>query len=176
MALIIEDGTGKDDATSYVTADQARAYASARGATLPAAPGGTDPDPVEALLVQAMDYLEALAYKGERTFPDVQALSWPRKCVVIDGYKLPSEGAGSIPRQLKSAQMQLAIEASTGVDLMPTTDGRVVKREKVDVIETEYMTNTDLGVSGLPGPSFAKVDALLAGLLATGGMFQTVRV
>ncbi len=171
MALTIEDGTGKENATSYVTAAEARAYAAARGVTLDA-----NDAVVEPLLVQAMDYLEALSYKGHRTFPDVQALSWPRTCVVIDGAKLPVSGAGSIPRQLKAAQMQLSIEASTGTDLMPTTDGRVVKREKVDVIETEYMTNTDLGVSGLPGPSFAKVDALLAGLLATGGMFQTVRV
>lgn len=171
MALIIEDGTGKADATSYVTADEARAYAAARGVTLDA-----DDAVVEPLLVQAMDYLESMSYKGHRTFPAVQALSWPRTCVVIDGAKLPVSGTGSIPRQLKAAQMQLSIEASTGIDLMPTTDGRVVKREKVDVIETEYMTNTDLGVGGLPGPSFAKVDALLAGLLATGGMFQTVRV
>lgn len=171
MALTIEDGTGKADATSYVTAAEARAYAAARGVTLDA-----NDAVVEPLLVQAMDYLEALIYKGHRTFPDVQALSWPRTCVVIDGVKVPVSGASSIPRQLKAAQMQLSIEASNGIDLMPTTDGRVVKREKVDVIETEYMTNTDLGVGGLPGPSFAKVDALLAGLLATGGMFQTVRV
>lgn len=171
MALIIEDGTGKEDATSYVTAAEARTYASARGVTLDA-----DDAVVEPLLVQAMDYLEAQSYKGYRTFPDVQALSWPRTCVVIDRVRLPVSGPGSIPRQLKAAQMQLAIEASAGVDLMPTTDGRVVKREKVDVIETEFMTNTDLGVVGLPGPSFAKVDALLASLLATGAGFVAVRV
>lgn len=179
MALIIEDGTGKEDATSYVSAADARAYAAARGATLPPAPGGADPDPLEPMLVQAMDYLEALAsrYKGTPTFPAVQALSWPRTGVVINGTELAASGVGSIPRQLKGAQVQLAIEVAAGNDLMPTTDGRVVKKEKVDVIETEFMTGQDLGVTGLPGYTFAKVDALLEPLLASGNWdLKTVRV
>lgn len=181
MALIIEDGTGKADATSYVTVAEARAYALARGVTLPA-----DDAALEALLMQAMDYLEAQRklYQGERTWPvgtlahpAAQALQWPRTGVLVDcRYELASD---AIPAELKRAQMQAAMEAFAGISLMPSTDGRFVKREKVDVIETEYMTGQDMGAGSVMGsPSFPAVDALLQSLYDCGGGFflKTVRV
>lgn len=174
MALEIEDGTGKPDSNSYVTVAQARAYALARGVTLPA-----DDAQAEALLIQAMDYLEAQRgrYQGTKTYPGVQALQWPRVGVIIDcDYSLPDN---IIPTELKNAQMQLSMEVFNGLVLLPSSDGRVVKREKVDVIETEYMTGQDLGASGSLGPSFPAVDALLEPLFnACGGGFflKTVRV
>lgn len=172
MALVIEDGTGLTDATSYVTAEELRAYAAARGLTL-----SDDDALVEPLAIQAMDYLEAMRgrYQGRKTFPGVQALQWPRTGVVLDcDYLLPDN---IIPRELKAAQMQLAVEAFSGLSLLPSSDGRVVKREKVDVIETEYMTGKDL--DGVGRPSFPAVDALLEPLFnACGGGFflKTVRV
>lgn len=181
MALEIEDGTGKPNANSYVTLEQARAYALARGVELP-----TDDAQAEALLIQAMDYLEAqrARYQGRKTWPvgtvehpAAQALQWPRTGVIIDcDYALPNN---VIPTELKNAQMQLSMEVFSGMVLMPSSDGRVVKREKVDVIETEYMTGQDLGASGSLGPSFPAVDALLEPLFnACGGGFflKTVRV
>lgn len=174
MALVIEDGTGKPDSNSYVTVAQARSYALARGVTLPA-----DDAQAEALLIQAMDYLEAQRgrYQGTKTYPGVQALQWPRVGVIIDcDYSLPDN---VIPTELKNAQMQLSMEVFNGLVLLPSSDGRVVKREKVDVIETEYMTGQDLGASGSLGPSFPAVDALLEPLFnACGGGFflKTVRV
>jgi hypothetical protein len=163
MALIIEDGTGKEDAQSYITAGQARVYAQARGVTL----SGTD-SVVEAQLVNAMDYLQSKGpYKGKKTYPAVQALLWPRTCAEIDGEEYPDD---SIPSGLKSAQAQLVIEQANGNDLMPSSNGQIVKREKVDVIETEYMTGTETGSSGGPEMSFPKVDALLAPLI-DGGSF-----
>lgn len=174
MALVIEDGTGKDNATSYVTVAEARQYAQARGVTLPAAE-----EAVEAMLVQAMDYLEAQRwrYQGSKTYPGVQALQWPRSGVILDcHYRLASN---VIPVELKKAQMQAALEVAAGLVLMPSSDGRIVKREKVDVIETEFMTGQDIGASGTMGPSFPALDALLEPLFEPcgGGFFlKTVRV
>jgi len=181
MALEIEDGTGKSNSNSYVTVAQAREYAQARGVVLPA-----EEPAVEALLIQAMDYLEAQRsrYQGRKTWPvgtvahpAAQALQWPRTGVIIDcDYALPDN---VIPTELKNAQMQLGMEVFSGLVLMPSSDGRVVKREKVDVIETEYMTGQDLGAGGSMGPSFPAVDALLEPLFnACGGGFflKTVRV
>ena len=179
MALVIEDGTGLGNANSYVDAATARDYASARGVSLPAA----DAD-VEKLLVQAMDYLEAqrARYQGTKTWPvgtaehpAAQALQWPRTGVIIDcSYTLPDN---VIPTELKSAQCQLAMEVFAGNELMPSTDGKVVKREKVDVIETEYMTGQDMGTAGTPRPSFPAVDALLEPLFTAcgGGFFLRTR-
>ena len=173
MALVKEDGTGLPNSNTYVEWDEAVDYAAARGITL-----GTQPE-VESLLIQAMDYLEAQRgqYQGTKTYPGVQALQWPRTGVILDcSYSLPDN---VIPVELKNAQMQLAVEVFTGNALMPSSDGRVVKREKVDVIEREFMTGKDMGASGLPAPNFPLVDALLAPLFNAcgGGMaIKTVRV
>lgn len=172
MALIIEDGTVVANANSYVTLVEYRAFALARGVVVPA----VDAD-AEVQLIEAMDYLEAQRskYQGHKT-DDAQALQWPRTGVTIDCYIIVSSDA--IPNELKQAQMRLAMEVNAGNILMPTSDGRVVKREKVDVIEREFMTGGDNGNSGLPSPSFPAVDALLAPLFAAcGGGFglRTVR-
>lgn len=154
MALVIEDGTGVAGATSYVTLIEARAYATARGLIFPA----VDSD-LEALLVKAMDYLETLRaeFKGTKVF-GFGYRQWPREGVVIDGLEL---AATAIPEELKNGQIQLAVEFQT-VDPMATTFGQVVKREKVDVIETEYAVNYKEG----PAPTrMPRVQAILAPLL-----------
>ena len=175
MALVIEDGTGKIDSTSYVTVDEARAYALARGVTLP-----VDDNAVEAMLINAADYLEAqrALYQGSKTYPEhPQAMQWPRTGVIIDcDYELPED---QIPSELKKAQMQCCIEIQNGFALMASTDGRVVKRTKVDVIEKEFFSSTERGESGGPAASFPAVDALLAPLYracGAGGLVTTVRV
>ena len=175
MALVIEDGTGVPNANSYVTVEEMRSYALMRGVELP-----DDDAAVEALAIVAMDYLEAQRsrYQGRQVFPGVQFLQWPREGVVLDcHYALPSN---IIPRELKAAQMQLAMESFSGLVLLPSSDGRVVKREKVDVIEVEYATGDEIGPGGsMSSPSFPAVDALLEPLFnACGGGFflKTVRV
>lgn len=175
MALVIETGSGDNPlANSYAGVEEARAYADIRGIELP-----DEDEAVEAMLVKAMDYLEAqrARYQGAKAHPGTQPLQWPRVGVVLDcSYALPSD---VIPVELKNAQMQLVLELHAGMDLMPSSDGRVVKKEKVDVIETEYMTGQDMGTSGLPRPSLPAVDALLEPLFAAcgGGFFlKTVRV
>lgn len=169
MAIIVEDGTGKIDANSYATVTEARAYATARGVALP------DDSKVEAFLTLAMDYLESKKYKGRQTYPDhPQALSWPRTGVYVDCELLPSN---KVPRQMKSAQMQLVVEQGSGRSLMPSTDGTVVKRKKVDVLEKEFFSPEELGQSGAPMPSFPMVDALLADLISGRGFsLRTERV
>lgn len=164
MAIIVEDGSGKIDANSYVTVTEAREYAIARGVTLP------DDDKVEAYLTIAMDYLETLKYRGRRSYPDhPQALSWPRANVQVDCTYLPSD---KIPRQITSAQKQLVVEQAAGRSLMPSSDGTVVKRKKVDVLEKEFFSPEELGQSGGPLPTFPLVDALLVDLIAGGGGFR----
>lgn len=163
MAITIEDGTGVADAVSYVTAAEARTYASARGVTLSA----VDAE-VEALLVKAGDYLLSVEsrFKGTRT-TSVQRLPFPRSGVYLHGdYYL---GENTIPVALKEAQIQLAIDAQT-VDLQPTQDGLSVTREKIGPIETEYST-----ASGSTSPSFRKALDLLSPLFKDGGRMTLQR-
>lgn len=182
MALIIEDGTGKADAQAYVDEAGARDYAALRGITLPA-----DDNVVAALLLDATDYLEAFRseYQGWKTWPNAttdpvhvaQGLQWPRTGVYIDGNEVEFPG-DAIPVELVKAQCQLVIEGFNGVKYNASTDGRVVKRKKVDVLETEYMTGAEMGTGAPPAVSMPKVDALLAPLLDGSGGFgvTTVRV
>jgi hypothetical protein len=156
MAIVVETGEGIANANSYVSVADATAYAAARGVTL-------DPDTVEAQIILATDYLETFgcSYLGKQTY-NPQELAWPRTGVWIAGVEMADD---VIPNSLKKAQQQLVIEQANGFDLMPSTDGQIVKVEKVDVISTEYAVGTDWGESGGPVPAFPRVDALLKALL-----------
>lgn len=142
MPLIVEDGTGVLNADSYVSVADAKAYALSRAANFP-----TGDAEIQILLIQAMDYLEALRpVQGSKTY-FTQSLQWPRSGVRIDCIDFPFD---AIPAVLKKAQMQLAIDAHLLGDLQPTTDGFAVAREKVDVIEIEYATGGRLSNSTSP--------------------------
>jgi hypothetical protein len=174
MALEVEDGTGKANADSYVSAADAEAAALLLGYTL---------TNTEVKLRRAMVYLEAQRdrYQGSKTYavatvehPAVQALQWPRADVVIDGEDFAED---AIPAELVKAQIQLAIEQENGFDIMPSSNGRVVVKEKVDVLEVQYATPQQTGgVGGVP--SFPAVEALLAPLygVSSGFPLSVVRV
>jgi len=160
MALIIEDGSPVADANSYVTAANVTEFATLRGITLSSVADAH----VESLIIKAMDFLESQEprFRGSRVSAD-QMLSWPRQDVQLNGFDFPST---AIPVQLKKALCQLAIDADT-LDLMPTTDGREVIKEKVDVIETTYAESN----SASPQPALTAFFSLLAPLLSSGGVF-----
>lgn len=164
MALIIEDGTGVTNANSYETLVNIRAFATARGETLP-----TDDTELEALVIDAMDYIESFRsrFKGSKVSP-TQPLQFPRNNVVIEGYNYPSN---EIPNDLKKALAQAVIEANS-TDLQPNT-AQAIKRERVDVIEVEYQDSTSADVV------FFKILNYLEVLLNTGsdsGFVRVVRV
>lgn len=176
MALEIEDGTGKVNGQSYADAAEAREFAALRGVNLPAAPGGTDPDPVESMLMRAMDYIESMEsrMKGKRTNANaptfLQALSFPRTGVRI-GCEYETFPSDQIPANLVAAQLQLVVAIQQGAVLQPIVDpnARLVKRTKVDVIEKEFFSPKDIGVEFGATPTFPAVDALLRPLLRAGG-------
>lgn len=144
MALIVEDGTGKPDADSYVTLAEADAYCAKLGHVKWT---GTDTDK-EAALVRACQYVDTwYRFKGERLM-SVQALEWPRTA------------ATGIPPRLKDAQCEAALRALTG-DLYKDSDGRVVTAKTIGPIKTEY---TQVATARFP-----VIDALVRGLVVGGG-------
>ena len=61
-----------------------------------------------------------------------------RTDATVDGFLTPSD---AIPKLLKDLQCEVAIAIDSGID--PLADvSRAVKKEKVDVIEVEYMANS----------------------------------
>lgn len=162
MALVVEDGTGKTDAESYISVADATAYHAARGNS---AWAGLASDTVrEQMLRRATDYMEqayAIQWKGERV-TDTQALSWPRSCV-------PGVASDIVPLAVSRACAEMALRAISG-DLAPDLSGQV-KQETVGPISVTYADGARQQVK------FQAVDNMLAGLLVggSGSMIKLVR-
>jgi len=112
MALVVEDGTGKSNAESYLSVADCDTYHTNMGNTGWAG----DATVKEVALRKATKFLDnkfRLRWKGTRTNED-QALAWPRSNVEdIDGFYYDSDG---IPQSLKDATAELAVRAITEDD------------------------------------------------------------
>lgn len=161
MALVIEDGSLIAGANSYVSLDDARLYANARGVELPA-----DDAEAAALLIRAMDYLESHEPKfiGERVSRD-QPLSWPRKGVTIEGFEWSET---EIPRQVRNAQLALIVEINDGADPFNPPANLPVVAESVDGAVSVQYANPDkvLRVSAT-----APSETIIKTLLKRSGLF-----
>lgn len=185
--LVVEDGTGLANASSYTSAADLKAYATARGVDL-----GNDDAIVDQLAIKAMDYIEANRsyFAGWRAFPNTQRLEWPREGVpepdgayvgtttVQNGYEnLLVDGVSyrpvaPLPRELIEAQCRLVLKVKAGVDLMPTQQsGKFVKRKKLGPIEQEF--SEAIGIYVLP--KMPDIDALLDPLLKARGPMRSYR-
>lgn len=154
MALIIETGAIITGADSYVSVADCDTYHAARGN---AAWTGTDAVK-ESAIRKAVAYLDGHyrnRLKGIMVDPINQLLAWPRYDVVIDGVTIASD---TIPQRLKDAQCELALIALSA-DLAPNVSAGI-KREKVDVLETEYFAGAPAGTT-----VYTAVNNLLATLL-----------
>jgi hypothetical protein len=143
MALVVEDGTGKADAESYISVADATTYHANRGNTAWASLAS---DTVrEQLLRKATEYMVQvyrMAWAGSR-MTITQALDWPRsdvprKDVIGYGYGgLPSfYPDDEIPTEVKRACAELALKANSG-PLAPDLSQAIV-RQKVGPLETQY--------------------------------------
>ena len=145
MALIIEDGTGVDDADSFVTIAQARTYAASYGYTLPAA----DTD-LEVALRQGAQYLGLFdgSLSGSKT-DALQSLVYPR----VDSYIISSGVKTSIaddymPTQIKHAQIIAAATYGAGNDVRANDDGNSIASEAVaGAVSVSYFDNGKTGAS-----------------------------
>lgn len=114
MALIVEDGTGKVDAESYLSVADCDTYHTAQGNSGWTGTSGAK----EIALRKATDYVDRLyggTFLGTRK-TTTQRLYWPRYDAWVDDVLVDS---ATIPRQLKEATAELALAALTE-DLMPS--------------------------------------------------------
>jgi len=123
---------------TYLTIAAADAYWAARSnATWAAATDAVK----EKALIEATQYLDG-AYSFIGYLADYeQLLAWPRSDVeVLSGnFRGAYYSSTTIPPQIENATAELALEALSA-RLAPVQDrGGAIKRQKVDVIEVEYM-------------------------------------
>ena len=129
--IIVEDGSIVADANSYVTVGQFTQYCSDRNITIVGTYGSESE-----LLILAMDYFEQQPFNGYK-YSELQSLQFPRYDLFIDDYLIDTD---VIPKLVKDAQITIAISIMAGNDPLSTVS-RAVRREKVDVLEVEYMDN-----------------------------------
>lgn len=134
--IIVEDGSIVANANSYVTTAEFTQYCADRNITI----SGTYGDESQ-LLILAMDYFEQQPFKGIK-YIETQPLQYPRSDLFIDGYLTDSD---QIPALVKNAQISIGVAIMAGNDPVSTVD-RAVKKEKVDVLEVEYMDNASFSV------------------------------
>jgi len=114
--MVVEDGTGLENADSYITVLEADNYigSDTRWTSL-------SNDEKEKAIIDATRYIDAQygpVFTGTRKKIISQALEWPRVNAFEGYYAIdPSE----IPRRLKNSVAQLALYA-VGRDLMPAID------------------------------------------------------
>lgn len=138
--LIVEDGTGKQNAESYVTAATCAAYAAVRGLSF------DDDEYGEQALRRATTWLDArYQWPGIRAHGREQALQWPRSSATdVDGLALPSN---EIPREIISALCEAAIRELTepGVLSPDVIPGKIVQSAAVSgAVSVTYATNGDV--------------------------------
>ena len=153
MSLVVETGTGSATGESFCSVSDALAYHAARGNATWATITTTQQ---EQALRRATDYMEAVysqRWAGTRT-TSVQALSWPRYNVFVNGFVTLSS---SIPRAVINACSELALRAVAGELLSDSTQQKT--RTKVDVLEVEFdkyspQSTQYLAITALLAPYF----------------------
>lgn len=163
MALVVEDGTAKTDAESYITVAAADAYHSARGNA-----AWTGADSVkEAALRKAAAFIDGRyrdRWRGSRRTKD-QALAWPRvKVVDSDGFPVASN---VLPTAVAQACAEAALLVVAGTDLTPVLEhGGALQAESVQV--GPISESKTYRPSAPARATYTKLDDLLGGIIRVG--------
>lgn len=120
--LIVEDGTGLPDSNSYVSAEEANQYFSARSNQ---AWENAFPDQKAAALVAGTQFVDSTYGHGfvGRRASNEQALNWPRSGA-WNAYGFKESG---IPRFVKVATMEAAVYALSNELFTDVNSGEVVQ-------------------------------------------------
>jgi len=136
--LIIEDGTASSySANSYITVAEANQFCANHG--LSDWENFDNSDKITAI-IRACAFVDAeYHFKGAKYSYD-SPMQWPR-VGVYDEINLEPEDEEyyqEIPRALKNACCRAAYEEAMSPGVLQANETTNVKREKIDVIETEY--------------------------------------
>lgn len=158
--LVVEDGTGKEDANSYASIEQADTYFESRGVTAWTSISG-DADEKKIALIKATSYLDN-RYRGRwhgARSNETQALAWPRSDVLDgDGFEVAED---KVPTLVLYATMEAAKRALSGelyADWSPSAPGITSESKSVGPLSKSVSYATP--VAGKQ-PIFMEIDDLL---------------
>lgn len=170
MTLIVEDGSGKPNAESYVSVENAVVYAAARGLTFPASPA----DAAEQALRRATVWIDnayRTRFPGQRKLFRKQALEWPRVAVVdMNGFPIADD---EIPQEIFYATCEAAVrELANPGSMAPDLErGGNIQMLKAGSVEIQY------GAGATATTVFQQIDGILASLIGATNQYtaQAVR-
>lgn len=142
MAVTIDASVGGASSNSYVTEVEQIAYMNTRlnlGAWTTIS-GSTLTDDEQRSLIEAQRELTRQGWEGLRS-DDTQALAWPRQLVHDpDSPNRDFFQTNEIPQRVKDAASELAFQfiKAGSIDLAAQAETLGIKREKIDVLETEF--------------------------------------
>lgn len=157
VSLIVEDGSCVPSANSYVSLDFADSYM--RNA------GHSDwekktENERKSYLINATSYIDRtytkVGWKGQKKFHRRQALCFPR----VELFDKDGDEVLGIPDELKKAVCEAAFIATTTSLFAIKDSSGSIKRQKVDVLEVEYYSESDS--SGDYISRFTVLDSLLS--------------
>ena len=169
MSLTVETGSCVPTANAFVTRAELIAYAADY---YPDTTVADDTD-TDAGIMRASSWLSTFPeWDGEMTCGrGLQGLAWPRSGVTdCNGDSIPDD---EIPLELQHATYIAALAEilKAGVLTPVIVPGKQTKRVKVDVIEEEYMTPAEQGVTGDPLETLRPVLTQVSDLLKCLGTF-----
>jgi hypothetical protein len=171
MTVTVEDGTGIEDANSYVSADDAETYCENHG--LSSWTSSSDDDAKEAALIRASAAIDArygACFPGTRLKGRDQGLQWPRLAAYdISGWLI---GDKEVPVEVINATIEAAVrELATPNSLMPDLErGGQIQSIRAGSVGIIY-------ANGAPArTTFILIDGILANVLngmdgSGGGLF-----
>jgi hypothetical protein len=164
IELIVENGSLVENANTFVTQEEAIAYAAQRGVAL------EEGDELAAWLVRAGDWINAQdsRLKGMQVSLS-QAMVYPRAGIFVNYEELPDN---EIPRAVKTAQILVAMAIREGMPVLENVEGPILKSEQIGPLAFVYENSSmELGQARLTA-----AEAALRPLVSNSGGFQTVRV
>lgn len=170
LEFVVEDGTGKTDATTYLSVAELKQQWDNYGydySTL------TD-DNIEVLLNKAskvVDLQYGGRWPGARRYAS-QRLQWPRvNAYYRDGYSI---GVDSIPQEIKAGVIEMAFAINGNLDVQPiNTDAGELESERVSVAGAVSESKSYFQGTARTHPKISAVTDALSPLLASspyGGM------
>jgi hypothetical protein len=132
MAIVVEDGTGKSDAESYISVADADTRHSNLGNTAWASLATATK---EQNLRNATNYMiqkYRTLWQGSRVL-STQALDWPRYYVTVDGFDVDYD---TVPTDIANACADLALKAESG-DLLADLSREVI-RSKIGPLDKTF--------------------------------------
>jgi hypothetical protein len=167
MALVIEDGSGKPDASAYIDIPYVSGYL--LGEQLTAWEALSEPEQ-ESAIILATRYIDSLEFIGTRKTLE-QSLSWPRSNVTYEGFEIIG-----VPAAVKKATAEAVGLVLDGAEFFSDEADVKIASEKVDVISVSYQTPQ---AGEKTATKFEVINKLLKGFMKTdngSGGFGAARV